>query len=346
MTALEFDRLVKKVFEMPPKRPRILQPYDKAKAIFRMSWNKQNTLNLAATGLSQNTREELRNARRSVYQQRWEAKRLVRSYHFPNITESQFLSRHFETVLPLQQIKSKKLREAIPPIQTLMFAEMERRVDVVIFRSHFAKSIFNARSIVNRGYVLINGEKCIDPFHRLREGDLVTVHPNVIPTLSHNAKYPKFTSDNSFATFRSERPSTRKAPERTSGESTENLNNLPAEFREREDMKYYMYIPEYLEVNYATCTVAFLRSPLPQPNKIEIPTPFPPRIYQLAFEWYATIQRRKTVSRIHDRQKRTILRMSRHIPRVIRLKPRFKIMVTKEWRARRSKHLKEMEKRE
>lgn len=59
-------------------------------------------------------------------------------------------------------------------------------------------------------------------------------------------------------------------------------------------MTPHMFTPEYLEVDYTTCSTVLLRSPLPQPERLEIPSPHPPLLHQLVFEWYASIKRRKT----------------------------------------------------
>jgi ribosomal protein S4 len=119
-----------------------------------MSWNKQNLMNLIKSQKAPDL------SRMTVYQQKWKAKRHLRAYHVPNITEKQFLDRHFRTKL-LNKLHTKKDKEKLPPIQSIMFGELERRVDVVVFRSHFAKSIWHARQIVIQGKVLVNGRKVI-----------------------------------------------------------------------------------------------------------------------------------------------------------------------------------------
>jgi ribosomal protein S4 len=80
-------------------------------------------------------------SRLTVYQQKWKAKKYLRGYHVPNITETQFLDRHFKTALPVK-LHSKDEKEKLPPMQSIMFGELERRVDVVVFRSCFASSIW------------------------------------------------------------------------------------------------------------------------------------------------------------------------------------------------------------
>jgi ribosomal protein S4 len=116
-----------------------------------MSWNKDNLINLLEAKLPDISRL-------TVYQQKWKAKKHLRAYHVPNITETQFLDRHFQTQLP-NKLHSKKDKEQLPAIQSIMFGELERRVDVVVFRSHFAKSIWQARQMVVQGHVKVNGNK-------------------------------------------------------------------------------------------------------------------------------------------------------------------------------------------
>lgn len=69
--------------------------------------------------------------------------------------------------------------------------------------------------------------------------------------------------------------------------------NSDRDFKYVPFMAPHMFTPEYLEVNYPTCSTIFLRSPLPQPNRTEIPSPHPPILHQLVFEWYSAIKRRK-----------------------------------------------------
>jgi hypothetical protein len=56
-------------------------------------------------------------------------------------------------------------------------------------------------------------------------------------------------------------------------------------------MTPWMFLPAYIEVDYNTCSVVLLRSPLQQANEVEIPSPFPPRWHQLVYEWYSTLRR-------------------------------------------------------
>lgn len=58
----------------------------------------------------------------------------------------------------------KKAREeeeqmAQAPVASLMFEEVERRMDVFIFRCCFAHSVYEARRMVIHGDVMLNGKK-------------------------------------------------------------------------------------------------------------------------------------------------------------------------------------------
>lgn len=57
--------------------------------------------------------------------------------------------------------KSRKDEEAkgLAPVGSLMFTEVERRIDVVIFRACLAPSVYEARRLVVHGSVLLNGKK-------------------------------------------------------------------------------------------------------------------------------------------------------------------------------------------
>ena len=141
---------------MPRNFPCIVpDPFSPLKGLLRMSWSRYNLYNLAHKRLPDLSRK-------SVFQQRWLAKRETRAYHVPNIIQRQFLDRHFKIELPVQKL-TRKEQEQVPPIQALTFAELERRLDVVIFRSHFARSIWGARRAVVTGKVLVNGIR-VRPF--------------------------------------------------------------------------------------------------------------------------------------------------------------------------------------
>ncbi|RKP03772.1 hypothetical protein CXG81DRAFT_2307, partial [Caulochytrium protostelioides] len=215
------------------------------KALIRMSWHPQNLYNLAqrvrAPDLSRHT----------VYQKRWAAKKELRAYHVPHITEKQMLNRHTPLRLPNRQMTAAE-RERMPPLQSAAFAELERRVDVVVFRSHFASSLTHARRLVQMGQVTVNGHVTRFPAQRLEDGDMLGVNPASVPTLAKTVAAPNAARD-----------------------------FVPVPF-----MAPWMFTPDYLEVDYPTCTTVLLRSPLPQSGRMEIPSPLPPTFHQYAYQWY------------------------------------------------------------
>ncbi|KAJ3223662.1 mitochondrial 37S ribosomal protein nam9 [Clydaea vesicula] len=249
----------------------VIDRYNLTKKLIRMSWSKYNLYNMA----TKEREKESSNLRKSVFQQRWAAKKQLRAYYVPNISERQFIDRHFTTKIKLQHL-SKEDQKKVPPAQTLAFAELERRIDVVVFRSHFQDSIFNARRIVRAGHVKVNGVKCNIPCRSLKDGDMITVDPAAVVTLKPPRKRKEILKDGSPNPY----PETPRSKERR--------------FVPQKYMAPWMFVPEYLEVNYPTCSTVFLRSPLPQPSRVEIPSPLDPTTHQLGFEWYATIKRRKT----------------------------------------------------
>jgi len=60
---------------------------------------------------------------------------------------------------------------------------LERRLDNIVFRAGFARSIPAARQLVNHGHVLVNSKPVDIPSFRLKVGQLVSIKPS-----SHQAK--------------------------------------------------------------------------------------------------------------------------------------------------------------
>ncbi|KAI9001899.1 hypothetical protein BC832DRAFT_593752 [Gaertneriomyces semiglobifer] len=265
-------------------RWKVKEPFAPHKSLIRMSWNKYNLYNLASRTRTPDV------SRQSVFAQKWAAKRDLRAYHSPNITERQLIKRHWATRLPMQQF-TKAEWESVPPVQALAFAELERRLDVVVYRCHFASSIWEARMAVVRGNVWVNGEKCPFPARRLADGDMVTVNPNIVPTLLAPGSEPTVeASEESEPSTESEAASESKRIKLT--RSQRHKLAEPLKFTPHPWMAPHMFLPSYLEVSYPTCSAVFLRSPLPQPNEVEIPSPFPPESHQLVYEWYTNIYKR------------------------------------------------------
>ncbi|KAJ1920656.1 hypothetical protein H4219_001215 [Mycoemilia scoparia] len=215
-----------------------------ARQVVRMSWNKLNLFTLA------NKKNFDIESNKTLFQRMWQAKRDTRGYHGPQIKERQWL-RMFNPKLPTLNVKIGKNTRAHPNTASLTFSDMERRVDFIVFRSHFASSIWNARQLVLHGKVYLNGKKFRHPSHLVKDGDIVSVKPESVATLSK--------------------------PEGGGQE---------LKFTPRPYQQAFMFLPEYLEVDYNTCSTVFLRSPLTQPGKTELPSPFSPETHALAYKFY------------------------------------------------------------
>ncbi|OJT06011.1 37S ribosomal protein S4-like, mitochondrial [Trametes pubescens] len=165
---------------------------------------------------------------------RWTAKSLLRGYHGDYINEKIFKRWYLPDNLPdvrppaslnvdasadlnkwalkdnaadkAAKRAEEERRKGLAPVGSLMFSEVERRIDVVIFRACFAHSVYDARRMVVHGAVLLNGKKVRDaldvtavrvlmfrdaqhtnPNARLAPGDMVSVDPASIPFLQKNA---------------------------------------------------------------------------------------------------------------------------------------------------------------
>ncbi|GBB90477.1 hypothetical protein RclHR1_17460004 [Rhizophagus clarus] len=214
-----------------------------SRGLIRMSWSKKNLFIIHQRG------DRLpRSQNRTLFQQKWQAKKDTRAYHGAQLNEQQF-RRLFEPKLPTSNIKDQK-EEKHPSVSVLTYASLERRLDFIVFRSCFASSIWAARQIIIHGKVNVNGKKVSVPSHLAKDGDIISINPLAVPYL------------------------------------TEPMTPKGLTFKPIPYMQPFLFIPEYLEVNFNTCSTVFLRNPISRPGRSEIPSPFPPGIHSLAHEYY------------------------------------------------------------
>lgn len=150
----------------------------------RQSWSPKNLYNLWRRTVGplsdeitfKNTTEA------TLFQQRWKSKAAVRAYHGDFIPEKVFKRWYLPDTLPdvrprrqvgdamtLEEFAKRKVREreleeeierrGMAPVGSLMFSEVERRLDVFLFRCCFAHSVYEARRLIIHGYVTLNGQK-------------------------------------------------------------------------------------------------------------------------------------------------------------------------------------------
>lgn len=59
----------------------------------------------------------------------------------------------------------------------LLFQELERRLDNVVYRSGFVHSRAFARQVVSHGHIYVNGRRMNIPSYQVRKGDKITIRP-------------------------------------------------------------------------------------------------------------------------------------------------------------------------
>ncbi|KAI0685280.1 hypothetical protein BC835DRAFT_1514237 [Cytidiella melzeri] len=308
---------------------RDLKIYDFKRCLPRMSWAPHNLYNLYRRSLGDEARKaNWTRTTVSLFLQRWQSKALVRAYHGDVIPEKVFKRWYLPTVLPdvrprvrraadaekaglarwamknnvadqEQQMREEEEAKGLAPVGSLMFMEVERRIDVVIFRACLAPSVYEARRLVVHGSVLLNGKKHQNPGTRLAPGDMVSVDPAEIRFLQEPVEAsPAKTSETEDG------EGDIKGEEATVKEATKpGIDSIRAKpyalaYRSKKDLtpfnlpdyaSPFLFVPAYLEPSFKTCSVVYVRHPTARPGYSEIPTPYDAdgEIVRFAWEWYA-----------------------------------------------------------
>lgn len=137
------------------------------KCLPRMSWSPANLYNLFQRTYGPLTNEtKFVKSSLTMFQQKWKAKHLVRAYHGDGIQEGKFKKSFLPESLPPiigpvvigRSGERRSVGEKVP-LASMMFAEVEKRLDTVVFRCCFADSVYKARQMVIHGKVSLNGLK-------------------------------------------------------------------------------------------------------------------------------------------------------------------------------------------
>lgn len=142
-------------------------------------WQRTNPSSPVAKDLVFTTRTK------SLFQQRWIAKRFLKGYHSHTIPTKKFEKWYLPNRIPSIHVKQPtnpdlvnmvegkeraggRTREerfvkdkslmATAPTGSMLFLNVERRLDVCVFRACFAQSIYEARLFVLKGHVKLNGQ--------------------------------------------------------------------------------------------------------------------------------------------------------------------------------------------
>ncbi|KAG8906154.1 mitochondrial 37S ribosomal protein nam9 [Tulasnella sp. 403] len=274
-------------------------------------------------GKFRNNKTKLQDTADRLFKQRWQSKKLIRAYHCDHIPEKKFVRWWLPERLPdpmarkprsvdaaeaprssdvsatswarptgtAKETESDGTKEALAPISSLMFAELERRLDVVVFRCCFASSIHAARQLVVHGKVTLNGLKENDPNARLNPGDMISVQPDAM-TLLH----PPESSSETPAPRRLKKDEDTLTLEELGDTSPPTGSKVANDAASTEDPTFvlppyaspFIFIPPYLEVSFSTCSAVYVRHPTARPNYSEIASPYDAdgEIVRFAWEWY------------------------------------------------------------
>jgi len=269
-----------------------------------MSWSPKNLYNLWLRTMGPKAKdiEFKESMSQTLFQQRWRSKAAVRAYHGDFIPEKVFkrwfLPENIPDVRPRRTVlhgddkasleefamrknKAKELDEeleqkGLAPVGSLMFSEVERRLDVFIFRCCFVHSVYEARRLVIHGDVMLNGKKHTRANTRLAPGDMVSVNPDAIRFFKSQACKPDDINKN---------------PPDDVNKNAEKKDELTP-FKLPRYASPWLFIPAYIETSFLTCSAIYVRHPTARPGYSEIPTPYDAdgALMRYAWEWY--VQRR------------------------------------------------------
>jgi ribosomal protein S4 len=282
----------------------------------------------------------------TLFQQRWRSKRLSRGYHGDHIGETKFERWYLPEALPSIHAEGKrtgaqggkpvrpsretggivagrtrdsarvleernrleKERSGRVPIGTMLYREVERRLDVLVFRACLASSVWQARQMVVHRKVSLNGRVENNPNVRLNPGDMFSVDPAAIPMLAKpQAEVTEVESEVVEEATETTAEATEETTPTETAESTESTEAAPAEpsppttkpksakpdtakawFTLPAYAAPHLFVPAYLEPNFKTCSAVYVRHPTARPGYSEIPSPYDAdgEVMSLSWEWF------------------------------------------------------------
>ncbi|GAA5893673.1 mitochondrial 37S ribosomal protein uS4m NAM9 [Sporobolomyces salmoneus] len=265
------------------------------KCLPRMSWSPANLYNLYQRTYGPPTADtKFTKSALTMFQQKWKAKQLVRGYHGDWIPEKKFKKGYLPNGLP-PIVGNKLAGEAKVPLASMMFSEVEKRLDTVVFRCCFADSVYKARQMVIHGKVKLNGQKVTDANTKLQPGDLISVDPEAVSTLQR-PKTKKPSSSPSSSDSASSEDSTDASvsaespvpPPPAPLASSSSAAQKPLRFKLPDFAAPFLFIPPYIEPSFSTCSAVYLRHPTASPGVSEVPSPYEAdgEVMRLAWEYY------------------------------------------------------------
>ncbi|KAJ1305237.1 hypothetical protein OPQ81_000266 [Rhizoctonia solani] len=304
--------------------------FNLARSLPRMSWKAVNLWSIWNRSIGPGTAGvKFTKSSKTLFQQRWAAKRFVRAYHGDWIAEKRFQRWFIPAGLPStrpstsstatkevgdyagrKQPSQQRTTGQPTPVTSLMLVEVERRLDVFVFRCCFATSAWQARQLIVHGKVKLNGKKQTNPNVLLNPGDM-RIHQSQkadesvksasepeseVEAATSEAEEKPTTVSNSSSTSSSSSSTTKPksaledAPKTFIDPKTKAtvLNHRGTSFSLPAYASPHLFIPAYIEPAFNTCSAVYVRHPTARPGYSEIPSPFGAdgEVMRFAWEWY------------------------------------------------------------
>ncbi|WVR05431.1 hypothetical protein IAU60_002446 [Kwoniella sp. DSM 27419] len=313
-----------------PIKPAARHVFNYNRAIPRMSWAPENLFNLWQRTAPESPIKRTHDFTRTnstPYQLRFTAKRLIRGYHGDHIGYTKFSRWYMPEKLPAihesnsgssgaemnkwvegreraggrtgeERRAKKKEKDSKAPIGTMLFADVERRLDVLIFRACFAQSVWEARRYVVQGHVKLNGQVVRNPNVMLDPGDLFSVDPKAIVMLAPPAAQPAAavedaevapdaesespeevgatasTSGDADSSSLTEASTASQTPTSTTPDVISSSSTATSHFTLPAYASPHIFVPAYILPSYLTCSAVYVRHPTARPGYSEIPSPY------------------------------------------------------------------------
>lgn len=83
----------------------------------------------------------------------------------------------------------KKKTKNLSHINILFLELFEKRLDTILFRAKFSKSIRNSQQLISHGKILVNQRVIKSSSYKMKEGDIISVKPQYWGLIEKNLKY-------------------------------------------------------------------------------------------------------------------------------------------------------------
>lgn len=101
------------------------------------------------------------------------------------------LSKKYLKKVSMLALNRTKLKKKITNSKLFLIESLEKRLDVILHRSHFVNSIRNARQLISHGHVFVNKRRVKNCNFALKKGDLIEFSPMIHSLIEKNLKSSK-----------------------------------------------------------------------------------------------------------------------------------------------------------